>query len=185
MDFGTAEIFHRDVFAHDRFYDSGSGDKHMGQVVHHENEVGKGRRIHGASGTVAQYCTYLGYSTRALSVYVKYDPGVFFVTYPVRIITSCQFGPYNPCARGIIQADEGHPHIKRHFVNLIDLPSVHIALRSAHYGSIMCKHTDCPAINCPVSGYYTVSRSAYLVLYQHIEFIKTIRIQQKVDTFPG
>ncbi len=41
----AAELFRRHLFIGHRLHDIGTGDEHVGRVLHHEDEIGHGRRI--------------------------------------------------------------------------------------------------------------------------------------------
>mmetsp|Transcript_19846 Transcript_19846/g.41615 ORF Transcript_19846/g.41615 Transcript_19846/m.41615 type:complete len:321 (-) Transcript_19846:278-1240(-) len=50
VDGGAAQFFFRDGFVGDGLDDLGTGDEHVGRVVDHEDEVGHGGAVDGASG---------------------------------------------------------------------------------------------------------------------------------------
>ena len=45
----SSEFFHSHDFSQYRFYNFRSGNKHFGNVVHHEHEVGQGGRVYGST----------------------------------------------------------------------------------------------------------------------------------------
>ncbi len=45
-----AQLFRRDRFVGDRLHHIRSGHEHIGGVLHHEDKVSNGRRVHGAAG---------------------------------------------------------------------------------------------------------------------------------------
>ena len=50
---GAAQLFKSHIFLRDGLHHVGAGDKHVGRVLHHQDEVREGGRVHSTAGTRA------------------------------------------------------------------------------------------------------------------------------------
>ena len=67
----ATQLFECYVFACHCFYNVGASDEHVACLAHHEDEVGHGGRVHGATSARAKNDGDLWDNTRRLNVAMK------------------------------------------------------------------------------------------------------------------
>ena len=129
MYFRSAEFLHRNLFAENGLNDFGTGDKHFGNVLDYEDEVGQGGGINGTAGTRAEdhrnlrnHAARQGITEENLTV-----PG------------QCVDAFLDTSSTRVVDADQRNAHVQRIIHDLGDFTGVHKAERTAGYGKVLCK----------------------------------------------
>jgi len=168
---GAAELFFGDFFVGHRFDDVGPSDEHVGSLVDHEDEVGDGGRIDGASGAGAHDRGNLRHHAAVERVAQK----------NVRISGQRRHAFLNASASRIVQANHGSTNLRGEIHDLDDLRGVCFRERSAEYGEILRKNVNQAAFDAAIAGDETV---ALEFLLGHAEIVAAVR-DQLVGFFEG
>ncbi len=114
---GPAQILLADLLAGDALDDVRAGDEHVGGVLHHEDEVGHGRRIDRAPGGGA-------HDGRNL----RNDPGSNGVAIKDLAVAAKRVHPLLDAGpAGVVEAHQRHPGLEGQVHDLADLLGVHLA----------------------------------------------------------
>src|SRR5262245_59440669 len=142
MSQSAAEFFFGHLFVRDSFDDVRAGDEHVAGFVHHDDEVGNRRRIHGAAGAWAHDGGELRNHAGGYSVSQK-DIGVSSQRHDAFL---------NPGSAGVIQADNRSPHLYCEIHNLADLLRVRFTEGAAEDSEILGEDVHKSTIDSSVPG---------------------------------
>ena len=143
----AAELLFRDVFVRDRLDHVRPGDEHVGSLVHHQNEIGDGRRIHRAARARPHDRGNLRHHSAVQSVAQK----------NVGVAGQRHHAFLNARAAGIVQPDHGRAHLRGQIHDLDDLAGIGFRQRSAEHGEVLGEDEDQPAFDAAVAGDETVA----------------------------
>ena len=173
------ELLVGDLLVGDRLHHLRAGHVHVGAVLHHEDEVGHGRRVDRAARARTHDERDLGDDPRGEHVALK-DLGV-----------SAERGdPFlDACAAGIVQADDRGAHLDRVVHDLADLLRVRLRQRAAEHREVLAEHEHEPAIDGAVAGDHPVAGHAPLghaeidaaVLDEHVPLLERAGVEQHLD----
>ena len=124
------------------------GDEHVARLVHHDREVGDGRRVHGAAGARAHDGGDLRHDTGRQRVAEK-DIGV---------AAERQHPLLDPRATRVVQPDDRRPRRHRQIHDLDDLGGVGLRQRPAKDGEILREDVDETTIDAAAPGDDTITR---------------------------
>ncbi len=110
----TTELFQGDVFTRHGLYDVGTGDEHVTRSLHHEDEVGKCRRIHATTGAGSKDHGDLRNNTRGLGVSVE-DAAVGIEPRDSFLDAS---------AGAVVETNDGKAHRRREVHDLVNFLAV-------------------------------------------------------------
>jgi hypothetical protein len=176
---GTTEILRADILAGHRLDDLRPRDEHVRGLLGHEDEIGQGRGVDGASRAGTHDRRDLRNHARGERVAIE------------NVAVTCQgvdalldTGP----AR-ILDADHGHADLHRHVHGLADFRRVHLAERAAYDREVLGEDKNPAALDRSIARHDTLARGLDLVhtefvaamLDKGVEFDKTARIEQCGD----
>ena len=157
----------------------GTGHEHIGAVLHHEDEVGHGRRIDGATGAGAHDQRDLRHHARGHHIALEHfgiagQRGDTFL---------------NARTTGIIQTDDGSAHLQGVIHDLTDLLGVSFRQRAAEHGEVLTEHEHQTAIDGAVTGHHAVTRNGLrahaeivaAMLHEHIPFLERTFVEEQLD----
>ena len=124
----SAEAFHIDFLSENGLDNLRTGNEHLGDLVHHEHVVRKGRGIYGASRTRSQNDGNLRNHT-AVERVAEENLSVSGKGIDTLLDTR---------STGIVDADQRNPHPQGIVHNLGDLAGVHAAQGTSGHGEILC-----------------------------------------------
>ena len=183
MGAGTAKVFLRDFFAQYRLDDFRSGNEHLGNLVHHENEVCQGRGIYSTAGARAEDYRKLRDDPRCLGVTVEDFP-----------VTGQSADPFlDTGSPRVVDADQRHLHIDGMVHDLANLHGVHEAERPSGHREVLGIDADRAAVDRTRAGNHPVASQIFLVhseisgrvLDEEVQFLERTRIQNAVNPFTG
>ena len=114
VDLGAAQLLGRDGLVGHRLHDVGAGHEHVARVLHHEDEVGHGRRIDVAAGARAHDDRDLRDDARGQHVAQEH----------LAIAAERVDALLDARAAGVEQADDRRAVLQRHVLDLGDLLGV-------------------------------------------------------------
>ena len=176
---GAAEFFLGDVFVGDGADHVGAGDEHVAGMFHHEDEIGDGGGIDGATGAGAHDGGDLRHDAACQGV-AQEDIGV-----PgERDDAFLDAG-----AAGIVEADDGGSRFQGEVHDLADLERVSFRERAAEHGEVLREDIDEAAVDAAVAGDETVAGDdlvvhaevAAAVLHQLVQFFEGALVEQQFD----
>ncbi len=179
---GAAEFFGRDHLVGDGLHHVGPGDEHVRGVLHHEDEVGHGRRVDVAAGAGAHDDRDLRDHARGNDVAAEH----------VGIARERRHALLDARAAGVVEADDRRPRLHRHVLKLCDLQRVGFRQRAAEHGKILGEDKGLAAIDGAPAGDDAVARHFALlhaefgraVLDKHVEFLERALVEQQFDALP-
>ncbi len=182
-DAGLGGVRHRSAklllghhFVGDGLHDLGTGDEHVGAVLHHEDEVGHRRRIDRAARARSHDQADLRDDSGRQHVALEH----------LGIAAEGGDAFLDSSAAGIVQADERRADLHRHVHHLADFLRVALRQRSAEHGEILGEDIDEAAVDGARSGDDSVARDllrlhsevSAIVLDEHVIFFEASRIEQ-------
>ena len=181
--FGAAQLFGRHVFLRHRLHNIGTGDEHVGRVLHHEDEVCHGGRIDVAARARAHDHGNL-----------RHHAGRQHVALEHFAITGERGDAFlDARAARIQQADHRRTVLHRHVLDLADLLGMGFGERAAEHGEILRINVSHAAIDRAPTGDDAIAGDDVLVraeigvavLHEHVELLEGIRIEQQLDALAG
>ncbi len=139
---GAAELFGGDDLVGDGLHHVGAGDEHVAGVLHHEDEVGHGRRIDVAAGAGAHDDGDLRDHARGEHVAAEH----------VGIAGERGDALLDAGAARVIEADDGRPRLHRHVLQFRDLQRVGLGQRAAEHGKVLGEHKGLAAVDGAPAG---------------------------------
>ena len=179
---GAAEFFRGDDLVGDGLHHVGPGDEHVAGVLHHEDEVGHGRRIDVAAGAGAHDDGDLRDHARGDHVAAEH----------VGIARQCRDAFLDPRAAGVVKPDDRRPRLHRHVLDLDDFLRVGFGQRAAEHSKILGEHKGLAAVDGAPAGDDAVARHLGLVhaefdramLDEHVELLERALVEQQFDALP-
>ena len=174
-----SELLVGDLLVGDRLHHLRTGHVHVGAVLHHEDEVGHGGRVHRAARARTHDERDLGD-----------DPGGEHVALKdLRISAERGHAFLDPRAARVVQADDRGAHLDRVVHDLADLLGVRLGERAAEHREVLAEHEHEPAVDGAVSGDHAVAghppfRHAEVdaaVLDEHVPFLERAGVEQHLD----
>ena len=159
-----------------------AGDEHLADVFHHKDEVGERRRVDRAASARTQDDRDLGNDARGHGVLVEDLPKASQSTHSL----------LNAGATGVVEPDEGHPHVHRHLLDPDDLGRMHLPQRTAHYREVLGEDTHQPPVDCAIAGDHSVTgvdglihaEVGAVVDQKGVQLHKAARVQQLGQPLP-
>ena len=149
----AAELFVRDLFAGDRLHDVGTGDVHVRDALHHEDEVGHRGRVDRATRARPEHDRDLRDHARRLDVAVE-DAAVARERHDAFL---------DARAAAVVEADERRAGRLGEIHHLVDLLGVHLAERAAEDREVLAEHEDLAAVDGAPAGDDTVGERAVVL----------------------
>ena len=183
VDLGAAEFFGRDGLVGHRLHDVGTGDEHVARVLHHEDEVGHGRRVDVAARARAHDDGDL-----------RNDAGGQHVALEHFAVAAERVDAFlDARAAGIEQADDRRAVLQRHVLDLGHLAGVRFRQRAADHGEVLGEHVDDAAVDGAPAGHDAVARGLVLlhaevgaaVLDEGVELLERVLVHQQLDALAG
>ena len=138
----AAELLLRHLLVRHGPHDVGSGHEHVARALHHDDEVGDRRRVHGAAGARPHDRGDLRDDTGRERV-AKEDVGV---------AAERQHAFLNARAAGVVEPDDRRAHLHRQVHDLDDLGGVGFRERAAEDGEVLREGVGEPAVDATVAG---------------------------------
>ena len=149
----AAELFHADVFAGHRLDDVGAGDEHLRGLVDHDDEVGEGGGVHGATGGGAHDDRDLRDDARRGGVQAE----------DLAVLAERDDTFLNAGSARIEDADDRHAAAQRELHHLDDLLAGDLAERSAERREVLRVDGDGAAVDRADAGDHGVAVGARAV----------------------
>ena len=180
---GATQFFHRNFFTQHGFDHFGTGNEHLGDVFHHEHEVGQRRRIDRTPGAGTQDHRDLRDHTAGEGVAEK-----DFAVTGQGVHSFLDTGT----AR-VVDPDQRNAHIERVVHDLGDLAGVHKAQRATGHGEVLGEDGDRRTADRTRTDDHTVAGKRFVlhaevtavVLDEQVVFVERIGVQQRDDTLTG
>ena len=137
-----AELLLRHLLVRHGPHDVGAGHEHVARALHHDDEVGDRRRVHGAARTRPHDRGDLRDDTGGERV-PKEDVGV---------AGEREHAFLNPRAAGVIEPDDRRTHLHRQIHDLDDLGGVGLRQRAAEDGEVLRERVGETAVDASVPG---------------------------------
>ncbi len=147
VDAGAAQFLEGDVLSRDRLDDVGAGDEHVGRLIHHDREVGEGRRVDVAARAGAHDQGDLrdhtgGAYVAAEDLAVQPQRGNAFL---------------NARARALVDADDRRSDLDGQIHDLADLLAVHLAEAATENREVLGEDTDRTAADRSITDHHPVA----------------------------
>ena len=159
---GAAQILLGNIFVRNGFDDVRAGDEHVRRVARHENEIGDGRRIHGAARARAHDGADLRDHAAGQRVAQK----------NIGIARQRPHAFLDARSAGIIQANHRRAVAHRQVHDLADLQGVCFREGAAKHGEILREHVNQTAIDASETGDESVAGRPLIL---HAEIIAAMR----------
>ncbi len=179
---GAAKLLGGHLLLGHRLHHVGAGDEHVGGVLHHEDEVGHGRRIDVAAGARA-------HDHRDL----RDDAGGEHVAGEhLAIAAERRHALLDAGAARVEQADDRRAVLQRHVLDLGHLLGVRLGQRAAEHGEVLGEHIRHAAVDGAPAGDDAVARNLGLlhaeldaaVLDIHVELLEGAFVEQEIEALP-
>ena len=181
MDFRSAQFFHRHFLVDDGLYHIRAGNKHLGNIFYHKNEVTNGRRIAGSAGAGAE-------NNRNL----RNHPGCLCMPQEHTAVPAERRNSFlDSGAAAVINTDKRCAHLHRHILNPAYLKRMILSQSTADYGKILAGYKNQPAVYLTIARNDTVSRNAPFIqikivnsgFHESVHFDKCIFIEKHFNSF--
>ena len=175
----AAQLFGRDGLVGDGLHHVGAGDEHVARVLHHEDEVGHGRRVDVAARARPHDDGDL-----------RDDAGGQHVAQEhLAVAAERRHAFLDARAAGIEQADDGRAVLQRHVLDLGDLLGVRLRQRAAEHREVLGEHVDHAAVDGAPAGDHAVAGDLGLlhaevvaaVLDVHVELLEGVLVHEQLD----
>ena len=183
MRHSAAEVFCCHFFRRNGFDNCRTGNKHLAGVLHHIDEVGQSRRVHGAASARSHDYGNLGNNAGCQSVFVE------------DFAISCQSVNrfLNTSAAGIVDANDRSSHFQGQIQHFTDFSGMHFTQRTAFAGEILSKCIHQAAINRAVAGnnafggnFFRLHAKVYATMpYKLIQFHKAFGVEKEFNALTG
>ena len=158
------------------------GDVHVAGVLHHEDEVGDGRRIDVAAGAGPHDYADLG----------DHAGGQGVLQEDVGIACKAVHALLDAGAARVEEADDRGADLQRLFLDLHDLAGMGVGQRAAEDGEVLGEDEDDAAVDGPPAGDDPVAGDLLFghaevdgaVLDEHVELLEGALVQQQVQALP-
>ena len=172
-----------DVLVGHRLDHVGTGDEHVAGVVHHEDEIGDGGRVHRAARARAHDRGDLRHHAARQRI-AQEDIGVARQRHHAFL---------NARAAGIVEPDHRRAGLQRQVHDLADLLRIGLGERSAEHREVLREDVDQAAFDAAVAGDEAVAGDDLLVHAeiaaamgdQLIEFLEGALVEQQFDALAG
>ena len=179
----SAQLIFRDFFQSHRLDHVRPGDEHVRSLIHHQHEVGDGRRVHRPSRARPHDRGNLRHHSAIDRVAQE----------NVRISRQRHHAFLNPRSTGIVQPNHRRSHLRRQIHDLHNLPGIRFRQRPTKHCEVLRKYVHEPPLNAPVASDEPV---AIDLLVGHAEVIAAMRdeligllerplIEQELDALAG
>ena len=180
---GAAQLLGGDGLIGHRLHHVGAGDEHVARVLHHEDEVGHGRRVDVAAGAGS-------HDHRDL----RDDAGGQHVAQEhLAVAAERRHAFLDARAAGVEQADDRRAVLQRHVLDLDDLLGVRLRQRAAEHREVLGENIDDAAVDGAPAGDHAVAGDFGLlhaevvaaVLDIHVELLEGVLVDQQLDALAG
>ena len=180
---GAAELLGRHRLVGHRLHDVGAGDEHVARVLHHEDEVGHGRRVDVAAGARAHDDGDL-----------RDDAGGQHVAQEHLAVAAERVDAFlDARAAGVEEADDRRAVLQRHVLDLRHLLGVRLGERAAEDGEVLGEDVDDAAVDGAPAGDDAVARRLLLlhaelgaaVLDEGVELLERVLVHEQLDALAG
>ena len=144
---GATQFLRGHRFVRHRLHHVGSGDEHVGAVLHHEDKVGHGRRIDGAAGARSHDHGDLRHHAGGQHVALEH----------VGVTAQRGHAFLDARAARVVQADHGCADLHGLIHDLADLLGVRLGQRAAEHGEILAEDKHQSAVDRAVAGDHAVT----------------------------
>ena len=180
---GAPELLEGDVLAGHRLHHVGAGDEHVRRALHHEDEVGHGRRVDRAAGAGPEDHADLGDHPRGGHVAVE-DAAVGVQRDDAFLDAG---------SGAVVEADHGHAGRGGQVHDLVDLLGEDLAQGAAEDGEVLAEDADPPPVDRPEAGDHAVGIRAVVLQPhavgpmpgQHVELLERALVEQVLDPLPS
>ena len=180
---GTAQFFGRDFFVRHGLDHFGAGHEHVRAVLHHEDEVRHGGRVHGATGAGAHDHADLRDHAGRQHILLEH----------VGIATQGSHALLDARAARVVQADHRRTDLHGLVHDLADLLGVGLGQRAAEHCEVLTEDEYQAAVDHAVAGDHAVARHLVVlhakvraaVLHEHVPFFKGAVVQQQLNALAG
>ena len=178
---GTAQFLLVHLFVGHSLHHIGTGDEHMALLLHHEDEIGKRRRIARTAGARAENGRNLRNHSRSNGVLVE-DGGISRnATHPFLDAGTSR----------VVEGNHRCPVAQGQLLHLLDLPCSRLAQRTAVDGKVVGIDIDQTSVNLSVATHNAIAWDMVLfhpeigamMNHQFVHFVERTLVEQGVDTF--
>ena len=180
---GSSQLFGGDLLVGHGLHHIGPGDKHVGAVLHHEDEVRDGGGVHRPAGTRT-------HDQRNLR---DHSGGQHIALEDFRVATQGGHAFLDPGAARIVDADEWRPDFHGLVHNLADFFRMGLGQRAAKHREVLAEDENQPAVDGAVAGDHAITRDL-LVLHaevgaavfdEHVPLLETAVVEEDSKTLTG
>ena len=180
---GAAKLLGCDFLVRDGLHHVRTGDEHVGAVLHHEHEIGDGRRVDGAAGAGT-------HDQRDLR---DHAGGEHVALEDLGIAAQRSHAFLDACAAGIVEADDRCTDLHRLVHDLADLFGMRFGQGAAKYREVLAEHEYQPAVDGAVTDDHAVTDDLLVghaevgaaMLDEHVPFFEAALVEQQVDALAG
>jgi hypothetical protein len=175
----AAELLLGDLFVRHRPDHVRARDEHVARLLHHEDEVGDGRRVHRATGA----------RTHDAADLRDHAAGQRVAQEDVRVARQRFDAFLDARAARVVQAHDRCAHLDRQVHDLADLGSVGRAQRSAEHREVLSEDEDAPPVHGAVARHDAVAEHLLLLHAEvgtamgdeAIDLDEAARVEQQVE----
>ena len=179
---GAAQLLGRHGLVGNGLHHVRPGHEHVARVLHHEDEIGHGRRVDIAAGARPHDDRDLRDDAGRQHVAQEY----------LAVPTERGYPLLDARAARIEQPDDGGSVLQRHVLDLHDLPGVRLRQRPAEHGEVLGEHVDDATVDGAPARDHAVARDLGLlhaevvaaVLDVHVELLEGVVVHQELDALP-
>ncbi len=149
----AAQFLEGDLFMGDGFNHLRSGHEHIRRVAHHDNEIGKRRRVHCAARARSHDDANLGNHTRRQGVAQEYI-GVAAQRYHAFL---------DARSAGVVQTDDGGAVLHGDIHDFTDFLCMSLAEAAAEHGEVLREYIHQASVNCAPPGDHAIAEILLLI----------------------
>ena len=180
---GAAEFLSRYVLVRYRLHHFRAGDKHVGTVFHHEDEIGHGRAVNRAASAGPHDHADLWHNAAGHHVALEH----------IGVAPERGHALLNARTTRVIQANDRCTHLHGLVHHLADLLGMCFRQRAAKDGEILTEDKHQSTVDHAVAGDDTIARNFLLlhaevnaaVLHEHVPLFEGTFVKQQLKSFSG
>ena len=179
----AAQVFLRHVLARHGLHHLRASEEHIADAFKHHDEVGQGRRIHGAAGTGTADARDLGHHAAGFDVALE----------DVAETSQSVDAFLNACTTRIVQADAGCAHLHGLVHHLANLLGHRFRQRTAVDREVLSEYVHQASVDSAATGHNAITQEVLLLHaevvaameFEHIHFFERAFVQQEVYALTG
>ena len=180
---GAAQLLGRHILVRHGLDHLRPGDKHVGAVLDHEDEVGHGGRVHRAAGRRPHDHADLRHHATGHHIALEH----------IGVAAQAGHALLDAGAARVVEADHRGADLHRLVHHLADFFGVRLGKSATEHGEVLAEHEHQPAVDHAVARNHAIARDLVVlhaevdtaVFHKHVPLFKGAFIQQQFQPLTG